>query len=250
MKKLLLSAIIIILGINLFAQNDSTVTISGQVSDFDGNSIDNCWVALLHENFNPAYQTTTDKTGHYILNGVEKGRYFGMYALRLKEYPRENAVSDEDMRLEFWAWNVFADRDLTINPRYHRLELYGTYAFKTNAGLMIYTRPMSTGKLLAYSKDVVTDKSLAEKIANISVKPEHFKVKVFLDEQSVKVNTVQPIEEFGGDGQITITGYVIQTDFPIEKPDKPYVIIRVEATNTEENEKGENLFFYELKEYK
>ena len=154
------------------------------------------------------------------------------------------------MRLEFWAWNVVADRDLTINPRYHRLELYGTYAFRTNAGLMIYTRPMSTGKLLTYSKDVVTDKSSAEKVANISVKPEHFKVKVFLDEQSVKVNSVQPIEEFGGEGQMTITGYIIQTDLPREKPDKPYVIIRVEATNTEENEKGENLFFYELREYK
>jgi len=249
MKKLFLSALIIILGVNLLAQTN-TVTISGQVTDFDGNPIDSCWVALLHENFNPAYQTITDEAGYYVLSGVEKGLYFGMYALRLKEYPRANAVPDEDMRLEFWAWNVVADRDLTINPRYHRLELYGTYAFRTNAGLMIYTRPMSLGKLLAYSKEVVTDKSFAEKVADISVKPEHFEVKVFLDEQPLKINSVQPIEEFGGEGQMTITGYIIQTDFPKEKLDKPYVIIRVEATNTEENEKGENLFFYELKNYK
>jgi len=95
MKKILSSALIIILGVNLFAQNDNTVTILGQVTDFDGNPIDSCWVALLHENFNPAYETISDKAGYYVLSGVEKGRYFGMYALRLKEYPRENAVPDE-----------------------------------------------------------------------------------------------------------------------------------------------------------
>ena len=250
MKKLFLLALIIILGVNLFAQNDNTVTISGQVTDFDGNSIDSCWVALYHEDFTTAYETISDENGNYVLSGVEKGLYLCMYALRLKEYPRANAVPDEDMRLEFWAWNVIADKDLTINPRYHRLELYGTYAFKIYSGIMIYTRPMSTGKLLSYSKDVVMDKSLGEKVANISVKPEHFEVKVFADEQPLKVNSIQPIEEFGGDEQMTITGYIIQADFPREKPGKPYVIIRVEATNTEENEKGENLFFYEIKEYK
>jgi len=250
MKKILSLALIILLWVNLFAQNDNTVTISGQVTDFDGNPIDSCWVALFYEDFSTAYETISDKTGHYVLSGVEKGRHWCMYALRLKEYPRANAVPEEDMRLEFWAWNVIADRDLTINPRYHRLELYGTYAFLTNSGLMIYTRPMSLGKSLSYSKDVYLDKSVLEKVANISVNPEHFEVKVFLDEQPLKVNSVQPIEEFGGEGQMTITGYIIQTDLPREKPDTPYVIIRVEATNTEENEKGENLFFYELKEYK
>jgi hypothetical protein len=226
----------------------NTISISGQVTDFDGNPIDGCWVALYHEDFSTAYETVSDKTGHYVLNGVEKGRYLCMYALRLKEYPRENAVPDEDMRLEFWAWNVIADRDLTINPRYHRLELYGTYAFKTYSGIMIYTRPMSTGKILTYSKEVVLDKSLGEKVANISVKPEHFEVKVFADEKPLKVNSVQPIEEFGGD-VLTITGYIIQADFPREKPEKPYVVIRVEAINTEENEKGENQFFYEWKDF-
>ena len=250
MRSFLLSALIIILGVNLFAQNDNTITISGKVTDFDGNPIDSCCVALYHEDFSTAYETVSDKTGHYILSGVEKGRYLCMYALRLKEYPRANSVPDEEMRLEFWAWNVIADRDLTINPRYHRLELYGTYAFRTNAGIMIYTRPMSTGKLLTYSKDIVTDKSLGEKIANISVKPEHFEIKVFADEKPLKINSVQSIEEFGGEGQMTITGYIIQADLPREKPDKSYFIIRVEATNTEENERGENLFFYELKDYK
>ena len=250
MKKLFLSALFIILLLNLFANSETTITISGKVFDFDGNPIDSCWVALLHEDFNTAYETISNETGHYVLSGVEKGRYLCMYAIRLKEYPTANAVPKEDMRLEFWAWNVIADKDLTINPRYHRLELYGTYAFKTYAGLMIYTRPMSLGKFLDYTKDVVADDYSSEKVANISVKPEHFEVKVFFDEQPLIVNSVQSVDEFGGDGQMTITGYIIQTDLLVEKPDKPYVIIRVEATNTEKNEKGVNLFFYELKEYK
>ncbi|MDR0732925.1 MAG: hypothetical protein LBF08_02515 [Dysgonamonadaceae bacterium] len=33
--------------------------------------------------------------------------------------------------MEFWAWNVIADTDLTIN---HRLELYGTTIFRIEGG--------------------------------------------------------------------------------------------------------------------
>ncbi|HSM48409.1 MAG TPA: hypothetical protein VK872_11380, partial [Draconibacterium sp.] len=126
----------------------------------------------------------------------------------------------------------------------------GTYAFKIYSGIMIYTRPMSTSKILNYPKEVVLDKSLAEKFTNISVKPENFEVKVFADEIPLKINSVQPIEEFGGDGAMTITGYIIQADFPRERPNKPYSILRIKATNTEDNEKGENVFFYEWKNYK
>lgn len=176
-----------------------------------------------------------------------------IYAIRPKEYPRQDAVPDDDKRLEFWAWNVIADRDLTINPRYHRLELYGTNVFKVEGGyngMMVYIRPMSVSKMLTYSKDIVLDKTKAEKVTNISVKPEHFEVKVFIDEKPAKINSIQPVEEFGGEGKTTITGYIIQVDSPKEKTDKPYYIFRIEATNTELNEKGENVYFYEIKNYK
>jgi hypothetical protein len=232
--------------------SQSTITISGQATDFDGNPIDSCVVQVLHSDFSTAYKTYTDKNGYYSINNMKKGRYKAIYAIRPKEYPRENAVAEKDMRLEFWAWNVIADTDLIINPRYHRLELYGTNVFKIEGGyngMMIYVRPMSLGKHLSYSKDVLLDKSKAEKEANISVKPEYFKAKVFMDEQELHINSIQPVEEFMGSDNLSTTGYIIQVNLPKTKPQKQYCVFRIKAENTEYNEKGENLYFYEIKKY-
>lgn len=90
---------------------------------------------------------------------------------------------------------------------------------------------MSVGKLLTYSKDIYSNKSLAEKEANISVHPENLEVKIFADEEPVKINSVQPMEEFEGEGKTTTTGYIVQIDRPKIKPSKPYVVFRIEACN-------------------
>jgi hypothetical protein len=250
MKQLLIFALCASLCDICYSQN--TITISGQVTDFDGNVIDSSVVEVLHPDFSVAYETYTDKNGYYSINNVKKGKYMAIYAIRPKEYPRQDAVPDAEKRLEFWAWNVIADTDLTINPRYHRLELYGTNVFKIEGGyhgMMIYVRPMSLSKQLIYSKEVVLNKSRGEKEANISVAPEHFKVKVFMDEQELHVNSIQPLEEYEGSDNLPITGYMIQVDLPKTKPEKQYLIFRIEAENTEYHEKGENIFFYELKNY-
>jgi protocatechuate 3,4-dioxygenase beta subunit len=88
MRQFLLSSLIFILGINVFAQNENTITISGQVTDFDGNPIDSCFVRLCHKNFSTAYKTYSDKTGHYVLENVKKGDYLALMAIRPEEYPR------------------------------------------------------------------------------------------------------------------------------------------------------------------
>jgi hypothetical protein len=233
-----------------YAQN--TITISGRVTDFDGNAIDSSIVSIRHPDFSPVYETYTDKDGYYTINNVKKGRYMAIYAMRPKEYPRANAVPEDEMRLEFWAWNVIADTDLTINPRYHRLELYGTNVFRIEGGyhgMMIYVRPMSLRKYLSYTKDIYLDKSKAEKEADISVAPEHFKVKVFMDEQELHINSIQPVKEYEGSDNLPMTGYIIQVDLPKTKPEKQYCVFRIEAENTKYHEKGENLYFYELKNY-
>ncbi len=132
MNKLIFSTISIFLFFQIgYSQNNERdfIEISGQVTDFEGNPIDSAVVQLKHPDFSEAYSTYSDADGNYKLTGVKKGVYAAMYVLRPKEYPRKNAVSPKDMRLEFWAWNVIADRNLTINPRYHRLELYGLNAF-------------------------------------------------------------------------------------------------------------------------
>ncbi|MDR1974890.1 MAG: carboxypeptidase-like regulatory domain-containing protein [Bacteroidales bacterium] len=248
--KQILVIIFCLLGVSFcYSQEINTVTISGKATDFDGNPIDSCIVQVLRSDFTSAYETYTDKNGEYAIDGVEKGKYVALYAIRPKEYPKEDAVPDDEKRLEFWAWNVIANEDLTINPRYHKLELYGVNAFMVEGGyqgLIIYVRPMSLQKYLSCFKD----KSVSEKETDISVKPKYFEVKVFMDELPLVVNSTQPVTEYVGKDDLHITGYLIQVDLPKNKQDKSYCILRIEALNKEYNEKGESLYFYKMPNYK
>lgn len=229
-----------------------TVIISGKVTDFDGLPVDSSIVEIKNPDFTTAYETYTDQSGNYSLK-VEKGKYMAMYAMRPKEYPRANAVPKEDMKLEFWAWNIVADKDLTINPRYHKLEIYGTNVFKVRGGprtLFVYFRPMSVTKLVSYSEDILLNKSRAQKISDISVQPENLEVKIYADDHLLKINSIQPIEEYPGEGNIPMLGYIAQVEAPETTTDSRYMILRIVAENKELGEKGENLYFYELDHYR
>lgn len=243
---------ICVMGIS-YAQNSDTITISGRATDFNGNPIDSCFVALFYPNFSVAYSAYTDNDGFYSIPNVEKGKYMAIYAIRPNEYPKELKVAEKDMRLEFWAWNVVADKDLTINPRYHRLELYGTTVFKSNGGypgMTIYTRPMSLGRMLSYGQDVWSSKVKSEKTEEIdlSVEPDQIEFKVYADDVPVAIQSVQAVREFiGGPRQMA---YLIYIDLPKKQAGK-YSIFRVEAFNKAYGgEKGENIYFYEIPDYK
>ena len=72
------------------------------------------------------------------------------------------------------------------NPRYHRLELYGTTAFcptGTNA-LMVYTRPMSATEAMKYDEKLYRDNNNG--VIDYSVKLEDFLVQAFIDDKEVK----------------------------------------------------------------
>ncbi len=221
----------------------STITISGRVTDFEGNPIDSCCVGVLYPNFSKAYSAWSDKEGYYSIPGVKKGKYMALYALRPKEYPRELKVAEKDMRLEYWAWNIVADNNLTINPRYHRLELYGTTIFKQNGGhpsMIIYTRPMSLGRFLSNGKE-------GKKEEDISVEPNEIEFKVYADDVPVTVRSVQPVEEYIGGGRVM--AYLLYVDLPQKKYEK-YCIFRIEAYDRVwGGEKGENAYFYEVPTY-
>ncbi len=250
--KIISSLIFVVLSFSYsIAQENETITISGKVTDFEGNPIDSAIVQLKHSDFSEAYSTYSDTKGNYELSGVKKGKYIAMYVIRPKEYPRQNAVPPKDMRLEYWAWNVVADRDLIINPRYHRLELYGLTAFRVHGsgpGLMVYVRPMSLAKLLTYSDDIYTNKERINNEVDISVHPENFKVKAFIDDEPVKINSIQSINEYVGEDKLPLIGYILHLEIN-KRADKPYIIIRIEGTNLEYNEKGENIYFYEIEDY-
>ena len=229
------------------------IEISGQVTDFEDTPIDSAMVALYHSDFTIAYSTYSDTKGNYKLSNVKKGTYMAMYVLRPKEYPRENAVPPEDMRLEFWAWNVIANEDLIINPRYHRLELYGLNAFEVlggGSGIWLYVRPMSLGKLLEFNEDIYTNKSKSEEVADINVYPEYFKAEVFVDDSPVVVKSIQKVEEFAAtDKAPAVIGYLINIDYNITKKHEKPLKIRVVGENTELNEKGENIYFFRIEDY-
>lgn len=252
MKSKLLTLIFFIntLGI-CYAQSDNTVTISGRAMDFSGNPIDSCLVAVFYSDFSTAYSAYTNNDGYYSIPNVTKGKYMAIYAIRPKEYPRELKVAEEDMRLEFWAWNVIADKDLTINPRYDRLELYGTTVFKENGGypsMIIYIRPMSLGRMLMYGQKMWEDKEKAEtEDVDISVESDKIEFKVYADDVPVNIQLVQSVREFaGGRRQMA---YLIYIDLPKNQPNK-YCIFRVEAFNSAYGgEKGENIYFYEMPIY-
>lgn len=118
---------------SLAAFATDTVKISGTVTDYNGSPVDSCTVLIYNPDFTEAYETASDTQGHYTLDSIPKGKYAAIAAMRINEYPRMLQVAPEDMRLEFWAWNVIADRDITLNIRYGKLELYGTTAFWNTA---------------------------------------------------------------------------------------------------------------------
>ncbi len=256
MKKIIIVLLIIFtLGVKGHTQDTDykTIEISGKVTDFEGNPIDSAIVQLKHPDFSNAYSTYSDSDGNYKLTGVKKGAYMSMYVLRPNEYPRRNAVPPEDMRLEFWAWNVIADRDLIINPRYDRLELYGLTAYSIfggGSGIWLYVRPMSLGKLLQYDKSIYSDKSKIDDLVDINVYPEYFKAEVFVDDNPVKIKSIQKVEELAAtETREAIIGYLINIDYTITKrPEKP-LIIKVVGENTEFNEKGENIYFFKVEDY-
>ena len=141
MKKLFLWMLLAAGCMSVMAQQ--RVKISGHVTDFDGKPISHCAVMLMDKHFHTVDSASTDSAGYYCITNVKPGRYMALTAVRWNEYVRFSKLPEQDRRLEFWAWNIMADKDLTINPRYHRLELYGTTAFcptGTNA-LIVYTRP-------------------------------------------------------------------------------------------------------------
>ena len=145
-------SIILICIFSFTAYATDLVKISGKVTDYKGKPIDSCTVLIYNPDFTEAYETVSDSQGDYVLDSIPKGRYAAIAAMRINEYPRLLQVASKDMKLEFWAWNVIADRDIILNIRYDKLELYGTTAFLEYGGrqeLLIYTRPMSVTKVIA-----------------------------------------------------------------------------------------------------
>lgn len=66
MKLLSILALFFYLNSNVYAQiQKDLVTITGRVSDYKGNPIDNCSVMFQNSNFDVLYETKTDEKGKF-----------------------------------------------------------------------------------------------------------------------------------------------------------------------------------------
>lgn len=251
MKRMLLLMIfgIVTLMFHGCVEQRQTFTLSGKVTDFNGNSLDSVTVRLKDKTYKNLYETLTDKDGNYSLE-VKKGDYYCLYAIKLSEY-RVN-------RLEYWTWNVPVYEDMVINPQYDRMEIYGINVFEPQVTpqetYMIYFRPMSLSKTLQIAASQnVDDKEFqtakrAEKVLESNnlknMSPENIKP----DELTVEVNGVK--SEILGIDKITeytrgllLSGFIVQIKKPVNSKSQlsgyDFISITLNSKETGELGKGE-----------
>lgn len=166
--------------------------IRGTTTDKDGKALPGVLIELKNEAFQTLYETISDDCGRFTLT-VPDGNYPFLTAVR--DYATEY--------LEFWAHDVPAQGELTLDISVDTLELYGINAFEVKGpgkALSIYFRPMSLEKFLAGETEIAPE-----------FDPEGIGVKI--DGEQAKVLVVNRVQEFAGDDTF-LTGYLIQAALP------------------------------------
>jgi hypothetical protein len=250
MKNILLLGIIILL---TSCSKDAHYVISGQVTNFKGQALDSVTVRLKNKSFENSYETLSDKDGNYSIK-VKEGDYYCLYAIKLPEY-RVN-------RLEYWAWNVPVHKDITINPQYDRMEIYGINAFEPQVSpqetYMLYFRPMSLSKSLNLVSDQEIDKSefeetkqtesllnKSDKLINISpdsISPEELTIEV--NGVKAEIVGINKITEYARG--FSMYGYcvqIIKPDSKSENSEIEYDLISITLNSKQTGEIGKGEAF-------
>lgn len=256
----------LLFGSNLFAQTPAdSVTIQGTVTDFNGNPMNSCTVMWKAPSFRNIIQASTDAQGHYSAR-IPKGKYRSVAACQMDVYlhTAKAGVSDADQRLEFWAWDFIADRDTTLDIRFHRMEVYGLRVFRVPGGMptyQIYVRPMSLTRLQQIMKQdfdtrngedlSIIQLGTAQKDAKGSIMAPHadqLKATVWIDGEEVPVLMKQEIKEYFGANEYG-NAYLLTVDRPKGTTDLPYHVFKVELEDMEYGERGEGLYYMEKDSY-
>lgn len=248
MKRLIFLGILIVFLTS--CSNDVYYTLSGKVTDFNGQALDSVCVRLKNKAFENLYETLTDKDGNYSLR-VKEGDYACLYAIKLSEY-RVN-------RLEYWTWNVPVHENITINPQYERMEIYGINVFEPQVGphetYMIYFRPMSLTKSLQFAVDQKvnnkefeaakqTESLLNDSVKIINISPDSISPEELLVEiNGVKseVLEINKVKEYARG--IKMNGYLLQVRKPKStkntNAEYDFISVRLHSKETNEMGKGE-----------
>ena len=259
--KLILLFILFFLYSAGYAQQRDSVTIRGQVTDYNGQPIDSCSIFWQSPSFDDIKQAITDKNGYYTTR-IPKGKYQSMGAINMSTYPHtvKPGLAEKDQRLEFWAWNFIADRDTTLNIRYHRMEVYGLRIFHIPGGMptyQIYVRPMSLTRTLQWQKEEksslvhaqdlskIEQTGLSKQAKGVLLAPSADKLKaiVWIDGEEVPVLMKQEIKEYFNATEYG-NAYLLTVDMPRhQKNILPYRIFKVELTDLENGDRGEGLYY-------
>jgi len=214
---------------------ENPVKISGRVTDFKNQPVAGADVELKDGRFETVARAVSGADGRYALT-APRGRYMALTAV--KEY--------QVRFLEYWAWSVPAERDLVINPRFDRLEVYALNAWRPQGGYpsyQIYFRPMSLARVIRRVTEAGGLENLG-KLPLLDIAPELGvkDIAVAVDGQPVKVLRVSKVREASGPEQDMI-GYVIQTALPDKKGAGEFSLITVTLTDSETGEMGEGALF-------
>ena len=211
------------------------VRVYGRVTDFEGRPVEGASVFMKDKDFYNVAETTSDSDGRYSFD-VPKGHHLALLA-----------VKDYQVRfLEYWAWSVPAFRDLEINPRIDRLEVYAINAWRPQGAYpsyQIYFRPMS----LTIVKDQVAKAGSLEefnKLPILNIAPELNKkdIRVVIDGEEVALLEMNKVRESAGPGQF-MYGYLIQVELPKKKTECDYSFITISLTDPENGDRGEGSLF-------
>lgn len=219
----------------LLVAQERQIRIYGRVTDFSGNPIEGAEVAVKTRTFQDAGKTLSGKGGYYSILLPQGGTYMSLFAC--KDYATK--------KLEYWAWNLPAQSDREINPRFDRLEVYALNAWVPQGAypsLQIYFRPMSLEKAKA-AIQASGGKELS-KIPNLDlcpeVKPEGLQIKV--NGQEAALMALSPVVEAVGNGKL-VKAFLLQVELP--KGVDPWKETEVTVTLYDKTtgEKGEATLF-------
>jgi len=250
-----------------YAQQQDSVTIRGRVTDYNGQPIESASVWWQNPQFNGVVEAVTGKDGCYTAR-VPKGKYQSVGAINLSTYPHaaKSGLPEEDLRLEFWAWDFIADRDTTLDIRYHRMEAYGLRVFRIPGGMptyQIYVRPMSLTRFLQQQKETKKKATHGENLSHIeqtavgkqaratllAPPADKLKATVWIDGEEVPVLMKQEIKEYFSANEYG-NAYLLTVDRPKHPKQKlPYRIFKVELEDTENGDRGEGLYYMEKDHY-
>lgn len=234
------------------SDEQETVTITGRVTDYEGYPIDSYSIWWKTPTFENAVEVFTDKEGHYTAH-IPKGKYQSVAAIHMPSYAsvamQEGKLKEEDYRLEYWAWDFVADRDTTLDIRYHRMEAYGLRVFRipgATPGYQIYVRPMSLTRTLNWMK---LEANKRGKECQMAPRPEHLSVKVWIDGEEVAVLMKQEIKEYLSADEYC-NAYLLTVGMSKQsRTDVPYHTFKLELTDLENGDRGEGVYYMSREDY-